>query len=191
MVLRARVVGSGGGSRRPHRGSLAPGARDATEDARPHRGPAGGHVDRADGAVGRGGLRGLPGQTAAPAWGRRSRWGRSAAEQPLDWRLRGLGEDDTRSLTLGGMAGAFGGLFSSPLLSMALVIEVARPARERFERTFFGSLVASSIAFAVYFPIVGSVFLGCSTDPGLRVRGLASPCRRRAGGARGGRGRRG
>ena len=80
-------------------------------------------------------------------------------------RLRGLGEDDTRSLTLSGMAGAFGGLFSSPLVSMALVIEVARPARERFERTFFGSLVASSIAFAVYFAIVGSVFLGIYSIP--------------------------
>ena len=80
-------------------------------------------------------------------------------------RLRGLGEGDTRSLTLSGMAGAFGGLFSSPLISMALVIEVARPARERFERTFFGSLVASSVAFGIYFAIMGSVFLGIYSIP--------------------------
>lgn len=80
-------------------------------------------------------------------------------------KLRGLGEDDNKALTLSGMAGAFGGLFSSPLVSMALVIEVARPGRERVERTFFGSLVASSIAFAIYFAIIGSVFLGIYSIP--------------------------
>lgn len=80
-------------------------------------------------------------------------------------RIRGLGADDTKSLTLSGMAGAFGGLFSSPLVSMALVIEVARPVRQRFERTFFGSLVASSISFGLYAAIVGSVFLGIYAIP--------------------------
>jgi len=80
-------------------------------------------------------------------------------------RLRGLGDDDTKSLTLSGMAGAFGGLFSSPLVAMALVVEVARPPRLRFERVFFGSLVASSVAFGVYFAIIGSVFLGVYTIP--------------------------
>jgi H+/Cl- antiporter ClcA len=63
------------------------------------------------------------------------------------------------------MAGAFGGLFSSPLVAMALVIEVARPARQRFERVFFGSLVASSISFGLYFAIIGSVFLGLYAIP--------------------------
>ena len=49
--------------------------------------------------------------------------------------------------------------------TMALVIEVARPARRRFERTFFGSLVASSISFGLYFAIIGSVFLGLYAIP--------------------------
>ena len=80
-------------------------------------------------------------------------------------RLRGLGDDDTKSLTLSGMAGAFGGLFSSPLVAMALVVEVARPPRLRFERVFFGSLVASSVAFGLYFAIIGSVFLGVYEIP--------------------------
>lgn len=80
-------------------------------------------------------------------------------------RLRRLGDDDAKALTLSGMAGAFGGLFSSPLVAMALVIEIARPARRRFERTFFGSLVASSISFGLYFAIIGAVFLGIYTIP--------------------------
>lgn len=80
-------------------------------------------------------------------------------------RLRHLGDDDAKSLTLSGMAGAFGGLFSSPLVAMALVIEVARPARRMFERAFFGSLVASSISFGLYFAIIGSVFLGIYAIP--------------------------
>lgn len=80
-------------------------------------------------------------------------------------KLRRLGSDDSKSLSLSGMAGAFGGLFSSPLVAMALVIEVAQPARRRFERTFFGSLVATSISFGLYFAIVGSVFLGIYSIP--------------------------
>jgi H+/Cl- antiporter ClcA len=80
-------------------------------------------------------------------------------------KLRRLDDDDAKALTLSGMAGAFGGLFSSPLVAMALVLEIARPARRRFERAFFGSLVASSISFGLYFAIIGSVFLGIYTIP--------------------------
>jgi chloride channel protein, CIC family len=78
---------------------------------------------------------------------------------------RGLDEDDSKALALSGMAGAFGGLFSSPLVAMALVTEVAHPPRQRWQRMFFGSLVATSISFGVYFAIIGSVFLGIYTVP--------------------------
>lgn len=78
---------------------------------------------------------------------------------------RGLVDDDARALTLGGMAGAFGGLFSSPLLASLLVLEVAHVARHRVERALFGSLVASSVAFGITFALVGSLFLGLYEVP--------------------------
>ena len=78
---------------------------------------------------------------------------------------RGLNDEDTKSMTLSGMAGAFGGLFSSPLVTMMLVLEVSRPTRSRFQPAFYGSLVASSISLGLYFTIVGSVFLGIYEIP--------------------------
>jgi len=78
---------------------------------------------------------------------------------------RNLDEDETKALTLAGMAGAFGGLFSSPLLASFLVLEVSRTALGRFERAFFGSLVASSISFGITFAIAGSIFLGIYEVP--------------------------
>jgi H+/Cl- antiporter ClcA len=80
-------------------------------------------------------------------------------------RRRGLEDDDAKSLTLAGMAGAFGGLFSSPLLAIILVVEIARPAWHRYQRTFLASLISSSMAFGIYFVIVGSVFLGIYEVP--------------------------
>jgi H+/Cl- antiporter ClcA len=78
---------------------------------------------------------------------------------------RNLDEDDTKALTLSGMAGAFGGLFSSPLLASFLVLEISRTALRRFERAFFGSLVASSVSFGITFAIAGSIFLGIYEVP--------------------------
>ena len=80
-------------------------------------------------------------------------------------KRRKADDDDTKALTLSGMAGAFGGLFSSPLVAMVLVLEIARPARRYFHRVFYGSLVASSVAFGLYFTIAGSLFLGIYEVP--------------------------
>jgi H+/Cl- antiporter ClcA len=80
-------------------------------------------------------------------------------------KRRELDDDNTKSLTLAGMAGAFGGLFSSPLLAIILVVEIARPAWRRYQRVFLGSLISSSVAFGIYFVIVGSVFLGIYEVP--------------------------
>lgn len=76
-----------------------------------------------------------------------------------------LDEDGTKAMTLSGMAGAFGGLFSSPLLSIILVTEIAQPERRRYLRTFYGSLIASSVSLGIYFAIAGSVFLGAYQVP--------------------------
>lgn len=78
---------------------------------------------------------------------------------------QGLDEETTKSLTLSGMAGAFGGLFSSPLLAMLLVLEIARPPVSRYIKAFYASLVSSSIAFGIYFAIAGSIFLGIYEVP--------------------------
>ncbi len=80
-------------------------------------------------------------------------------------KRRKADDDDTKALTLSGMAGAFGGLFSSPLVAMVLVLEIARPPRRYFHRVFYGSLVASSVAFGLYFTIAGSLFLGIYEVP--------------------------
>ncbi|KAA3636504.1 MAG: chloride channel protein, partial [Armatimonadetes bacterium] len=77
----------------------------------------------------------------------------------------GLDEDDTKSLTLAGMAGAFGGLFSSPVMTIVLLLEIARPVGRQFRRAFYGILVASSVSFGVYFAIAGTVFLGIYAVP--------------------------
>jgi chloride channel protein, CIC family len=68
--------------------------------------------------------------------------------------------ETTKAATLSGMSGAFGGLFSSPVLSVILVLEVGKPNRGISGKAFFASVVSSSFAFGVYFTIAGSVFLG-------------------------------
>ena len=71
-----------------------------------------------------------------------------------------LGEDLRGTNTLTGMSAAYGGLLSAPLLATILVLELARPKGTRFSETLVGGLLASSVAFAVYFPIAGSTFVG-------------------------------
>lgn len=81
---------------------------------------------------------------------------------------RKLSEDVRRTNTLSGMAGAYGGLLASPLAATALVVEIARPKERRFTETLVASLLSSSLAFAVYFPIAGSTFVGIYTLPSYK-----------------------
>ena len=81
---------------------------------------------------------------------------------------RKLGEDMRATNTLTGMSAAYGGLLSSPLLATILVLELARPKAARFSETLVGALLASSVAFAMYFPIAGSTFLGIYTLPSFK-----------------------
>jgi len=78
---------------------------------------------------------------------------------------RKLGEEMRATNTLTGMSAAFGGLLSAPILATVLVLELARPKASRFSETLVGGLVASSVAFAVYFPIAGSTFVGIYSVP--------------------------
>jgi H+/Cl- antiporter ClcA len=80
-------------------------------------------------------------------------------------KRRERSDDEDKEYTLTGMAGAFGGLFSSALIGTILVIEVAKPPRSRLSRTFYGSVIASSISLGLYFAVAGSVFLGVYDVP--------------------------
>ena len=61
--------------------------------------------------------------------------------------------------TLAGFAGAYGGLFSSTVIVVLLILEVARPGGQRFTKALAAEIVASSVSFGLYFAIAGAVFL--------------------------------
>jgi H+/Cl- antiporter ClcA len=81
---------------------------------------------------------------------------------------RKLTEEAQETNTLSGMAGAYGGLLASPLLATILIIEVARPKARRFADTLVASLLSATFAFAIYFPIAGSTFVGIYSVPSYR-----------------------
>ena len=58
------------------------------------------------------------------------------------------------------MSAAYGGLLSSPILASILTLELARPKAQRFADTLVAGLLSATVAFAVYFPIAGSTFVG-------------------------------
>jgi len=78
---------------------------------------------------------------------------------------RRLSKEDSQVNTLAGTAGIFGGLFSSPLIVVMLILEIARPGGQRFSKTLVTDIVAGSVSFGIYFAIVGAVFLGAYQVP--------------------------
>ena len=80
-------------------------------------------------------------------------------------RRRGLGEEDSQVSTLAGIGGIYGGLFSSPVIVVMLVLEVARPGGRLFSKTLVANIIAASISFGIYFAIAGAVFLGVYRVP--------------------------
>ncbi len=81
---------------------------------------------------------------------------------------RKLSEEVRATNTLSGMSAAYGGLLSSPILASVLTLEIARPKAARLADTLVAGLVASSVAFAVYFPIAGSTFVGLYALPSYK-----------------------
>lgn len=81
---------------------------------------------------------------------------------------RKLSEEMRATNTLSGMSGAYGGLLSSPILATILVLEIARPKAARMADTLVAALLSSTVAFAVYFPIAGSTFVGIYTLPSFK-----------------------
>jgi H+/Cl- antiporter ClcA len=74
-------------------------------------------------------------------------------------KRRKLESEDSQVNVLSGMAGAYGGLLSSPVIVVMLLLEVGRPGGNRFTKILFSTLIASSVSFGVYFAIAGAVFL--------------------------------
>ena len=72
---------------------------------------------------------------------------------------RGLGHEDSQVNTLAGFAGAYGGLFSSTVIVVMLILEVARPGGQKLAKALAAEIVASSVSFGIYFAIAGAVFL--------------------------------
>ncbi|KAA1422596.1 chloride channel protein [Mumia zhuanghuii] len=68
--------------------------------------------------------------------------------------------DMQKATMLTGTSGAYGGLLASPIVATLLVLEMAKPHRRRFTHVVFGSLVSSTVAFAIFYPIAGTTFLG-------------------------------
>lgn len=83
-------------------------------------------------------------------------------------RRRKLDDDIASTNALSGIAGAYGGMLSSPILATALVLEVARPAGKRLGDIFVATLLSGSVAFAIYYPIAGSTFLDLYSLPAFK-----------------------
>ena len=76
------------------------------------------------------------------------------------WRSEGRSAKRTPQVnTLAGFAGAYGGLFSSTVIVVLLILEAARPGGQRFTKALAAEIVASSVSFGIYFAIAGAVFL--------------------------------
>jgi H+/Cl- antiporter ClcA len=68
------------------------------------------------------------------------------------------------------MSAAYGGLLASPILATSLVLELGRLKARRFADTLVASLLSSSIAFAIYFAIAGSTFVGIFAVPTYKYK---------------------
>ena len=55
---------------------------------------------------------------------------------------RGVDEEDSKLNTLSGFAGAYGGLFSSTVIVVMLLMEVARPGGRQLTQALVGTIVA-------------------------------------------------
>ncbi len=80
-------------------------------------------------------------------------------------RRRRLDDENSQVTALAGVAGIFGGLFSSPVIVVMLILEVARPGGHRFSKTLIASIAAGTVSFGSYFAVAGAVFLGAYQVP--------------------------
>lgn len=76
------------------------------------------------------------------------------------------GNEPARSeATAAGIAGGFGGAFTSPLLGTIVVSELAPTPRARYVEAILPQLIAATVAFALFFGVVGTTFLNSFAIP--------------------------
>jgi H+/Cl- antiporter ClcA len=83
---------------------------------------------------------------------------------------RKLSEDVQATNAVSGMAAAYGGLLASPVLTTIFILEVARQKARVFADTLVACLLSSSVAFAIYFAIAGSTFVGIFAVPSYKYK---------------------
>ncbi len=74
-------------------------------------------------------------------------------------------EDARQEATMAGIAGGLGGSFTSPLLGTLLVGELAPTPRGRYVEALIPQLIAATVAFGLYFGVVGTTFLNSFAVP--------------------------
>ena len=80
-------------------------------------------------------------------------------------RRRGLRDEDEEVNTLAGFAGAYGGLFSSTVIVVMLILELAHPSGQRMAKTLVATIVSSSVSFGIYFVVGGAFFIDAYRVP--------------------------
>jgi H+/Cl- antiporter ClcA len=83
-------------------------------------------------------------------------------------RRRGLNDEDDQVNTLTGFAGAYGGLFSSTVIVVMLILELAHPSGQRMAKTLVATIVSSSVSFGIYFVVGGAFFLDAYRVPSYK-----------------------
>ncbi|MGB9375261.1 MAG: chloride channel protein [Jiangellales bacterium] len=76
------------------------------------------------------------------------------------------GNEDARlQATMAGVAGGFGGAFTSPLLGTIMVSELAPIRRAKYMEAVVPQLIAATVGFGLYFAVVGTTFLNSFAIP--------------------------
>jgi len=79
---------------------------------------------------------------------------------------RWAGNEDARlEATMAGIAGAFGGAFTSPLLGTIMVSELAPIQKTKYIEAIIPQLIAATVAFGIYYAVVGTTFLNSFAIP--------------------------
>jgi H+/Cl- antiporter ClcA len=78
---------------------------------------------------------------------------------------QGMDAEDCHVATLSGFAGTFGGVFSTTIAVVLMLLEIARPGGAKFTKVLVSSIVSSSVAFGIYFTVAGSIFLDAYQVP--------------------------
>ena len=90
------------------------------------------------------------------------------------------GDEEARlDATMAGISGGFGGAFTSPGLGTLIVSELAPTRKDRYIEGILPQLIAATVAFAVFYGVVGTTFLNSFAVPVDDFAQLASSRRRR------------